>query len=177
MLIIPKQPDDIPTNLIKLVAERLASSLTHIVNMCVTRQEFPLLRKIARISPVLKVDDPQVNDDYRPVSILPVLSKIYEKLTMRQMVEFLSGNATLHPNISAYRKHHSTTTLLLDIRDDIPKAMKKGEVTVAVMAADFSKAFDTVAYETVLFKLHQMPIGLFPLKPEFFFSGFSFAIA
>ena len=63
------------------------------------------------------------------------------------MVDFLTETARLQPNVSAYRKGHSTTTTLLAIRDDMPKAMNRGEVTIAIME-DFSKAFDTVVYET-----------------------------
>ena len=148
-------PDNIPTKFIKIVGEHLASPLTHIINTCISKQEFPHLWKIARVSPIPKVDEPLTNDDYRPVSILSALSKIYEKLALRQMAHFLSDNDIFNPNISAYRKGHSTTTTMLAIRDDILKAMKKGEVTLAVMA-DFSKAFDTVAHETVLLKLHQL---------------------
>ena len=76
--------------------------------------------------------EPRENDDYLPISILPVLSKVYEKLDLSQS------------NISSYRKCHSTSTTMLAIRDII-KAMKRGEITLAVMhMADFSKAFDTV---------------------------------
>ena len=142
---------------IKLVAEHLASPLTHIKNTYVRRQEFPLLWKLARISPIPEVDGPQVNGDYRPVSILPALSKIFEKL-MRKMVELLSENATLHPTEHykcLLQAPDSATTTMLAIRVDILKAMKRCEITVAVMA-DFSKAFDTVAYETVFFNLYQM---------------------
>lgn len=58
-------------------------------------------------------------------------------------------------DISAYRKGYSTITTLLAIRDDILTAMKKGEVTIVVIA-DFSKAFDTVAYQTIINKLHHI---------------------
>ena len=148
-------PDNIPTKFIKLVAEHLASPLTYIISTCVKRKKFPSLWKIARISPIPKVNEAKTNDDYRPVSILPVLSKVYEKLALRQMAQYLTDNSVFHPNLSAYRKCHSTTTTLLGIRDDLLKAMKRGEVTIAVMA-DYSKAFYTVAYETVLIKLHQL---------------------
>ena len=57
--------------------------------------------------------------------------------------------------MSAYKKGHNTTTVLLAMRDDILQAMQRGEVTMAVLA-DFSKAFDTVAYETVLKKMHSI---------------------
>ena len=101
------------------------------------------------ISPIPKMGEPWTNDDYRPISC------IYEKLALRQITDFLSENAILQSNISSYRKCHSTTTTMLAIRDDITKAMKRGEITLAVMA-DFSKAFDTVAFEKILSKLHQM---------------------
>ena len=71
------------------------------------------------------------------------------------MVDFLTETARPQPNVSAYRKGHSTTTTLLAIRDDIPKAMNRGEVTIAIME-DFSKAFHTVVYETFLCKLHKL---------------------
>ena len=90
--------------------------------------------------------EPQTNDDSRPVFILPVLTKVYERLSWRQMVDFLTETARLQPNVSAYRKGHSTTTTLLAIRDDILKAMNRGEVTTGIME-DSSKAFETVVYE------------------------------
>ena len=75
------------------------------------------------------------------------------------MVDFLTETARLQPNVSAYRKSHSTTTTLLAIRDDIThdilKAMNRGEVTIAIME-DFSKAFDTVVCETFLCKLRKL---------------------
>ena len=120
------------------------------------KQTFPSVWKLARISPIPKVDDPKCNDDYRPISILPVLSKVYERLALRQIAEFLSNKEILHQTISGYRKGHSATSALLPMRDDIRTAMKRGEITIAVLA-DFSKAFDTldtVAYEKVLLKLY-----------------------
>ena len=156
-------PDNIPCKFIKLVANHLASPVTHIINNCIAKQIFPLLWKTARISPIPKVDDPRENDDYRPISILCVLSKVYERLALRQMADFLGNNAIFNPNNSAYRRGHSTTTTMLAIRDDILRAMKRGEVTVAVLA-DFLKAFDTVVYQTVLSKLHRLGFSKTSLK-------------
>ena len=68
----------------------------------------------------------------------------------------LTDNSVFHSSlISAYRKCHSTMTTLLVIRDDILKVMKRGDVTIAAIA-NYSKAFDIVAYETVLIKLNQL---------------------
>ncbi len=62
----------------------------------------------------------------RPISILPVLSKVYEKLVHRQVVEFIETRTIFKDNISGYRKGHSTTTVLLGIKDDILHVMKRG---------------------------------------------------
>ena len=125
------------------------------MNSCLDRDEYPLMWKTARISPIPKVDEPRTNDDYRPIYILPVLSKVYEKLAFRQVTDFLTENVILPSNISSYRKCQSTKITMLAIKDDIFKAMKRGEITLAVTAV-FSKAFDTVAFEKVLSKLHLM---------------------
>ena len=91
----------------------------------------------------------------RPISILPVLSKVYEKLVHRQVVEFIESRTIFKENISGYRKEHSTTTVLLGIKDDNLHAMKRGALTLMTLA-DFSKAFDTIRYKTVLSKLNNL---------------------
>lgn len=100
---------------------------------------------------------PFKNDNYRPISILPILSKVYEKLAICQITDFLMENAILQSNISSYRKCHSTTTTILAIRDDILKA-KRGEVTLAIMA----ELLHTVDF--VLYKLHL--IGFLGFTPQ-----------
>ena len=94
-------------------------------------------------------------DDYRPIAILPVLSKVFENLVLQQMQEFIYNHCLLHDTQSGFRKGHSTTTALLKFKDDISKAMKKGEITLAVFA-DFSKAFNTVDPEVLINKLSKM---------------------
>ena len=152
-------PDGIPVKFIKIVADHLASPLTHILNNFISRRMFPSAWKVARISAIPKCSAPKDTKDLRPISILPVLSKIYERLALGQMEQFVSTGPTRvsKDTVCAYRKGHSTTTALLAMKDDIACAMKRGEVTMIVLA-DFSKAFafDTVAFETVLKKLHAL---------------------
>jgi len=74
---------------------------------------------------------------------------------LNQILVFIEKQALLASSISGYRKSHSTTTVLMGIREDIIRAMKKGEVTLMV-CVDYSKAFDTVQFKTVLAKLHEM---------------------
>ena len=71
------------------------------------------------------------------------------------MIGFCVRESALRDTISGFRRGHSTTTVLMGIRDDFIRAMKKGEVTLMSMA-DFSKAFDTVHYRTLLTKLHAL---------------------
>ena len=70
------------------------------------------------------------------------------------MLSFAEGASFLHEGLSSFRKGHLATTALLGMRDDIWKAMDKGEVTLMVMA-DFSKVFDTICFRTTLLKLHK----------------------
>ena len=93
--------------------------------------------------------------DYRPISILPILSKVYERLIMNQMTNFLENEELLSAHQSGFRKGYCTTTTCIKIKNDILKAMNRGEVTLAVLA-DFSKAFDTVDFETLVKKLHML---------------------
>ncbi len=116
---------------------------------------FPQIWKTARISPIPKTDSPASEKDYRPISILPVLSKIFERLVLKQLTSYIDQQTLLASSISGFRKCHSTSTVLLRIRDDILHSMKRGEVTLMVLA-DYSKAFDTVKFKTILMKMHAM---------------------
>ena len=147
-------PDSIPVKFLKMAAEQLTRSLTHILNNCIDNLTFPSVWKTARISTIPKVKEIKSNSDLRSISILPFLSKVYERLVLRQMVNFLSFGpfGILKESLGAYGKGHSTTTVLLAMRDNILHSVKRGEATMAILA-DFSKAFDTVAYETVLKKM------------------------
>ena len=147
--------DQIPTRFIKMVAECLAVPLTSIINNCIAKAFFPKQWKIARVSPVPKVNNPVSNDQLRPFSVLPVLSKVFEKLVAIQMTNYADHAHLLHDRISAFRKGHSTTTALMGVRDDIRYAMKRKEVTLMVLA-DFSKAFDTISFSATIVKFYKL---------------------
>ena len=133
----------------------IAGPLTHIVNTFIEISSFPEVWKIARITPIPKNESITTESDMRPISILPVLSKVFERLVHQQVVSFIDSQDLFKGNMSGFRKGHSTTTVLLRIRDDIIKAMKRGEVTLMILT-DFSKAFDTIKYKTVLKKLNYL---------------------
>ena len=136
-----------------MAADYIASCLKQIINIFISNNTFPAAWKMARVSPIPKFDS-QINaDQYRLIAILLALSKVYERLVLNQILEFIEQNHIFTESMTEYRKRHFTTTFLQQIRDDIIRAMKKGEVTLTSFA-DFSKAFDTVDYSEVLRKLH-----------------------
>ena len=147
--------DQIPVKFVKLARGYISGPLTYIFNSCINTSSFPKTWKIERVSPIPKVDNPVNEKDYGPVSILPSLSKIFERLVFNRIVLFIEKQALLASSVSGYRKGHSTTTVLMGIRDDIIRAMKKGEVTLMV-CADYSKAFDTVQFKAILAKVYEI---------------------
>ena len=127
----------------------------YIINNGIDANLFHKAWKINKIAPVPKNDHPRTSDDYRPISVLPVLSKIYERLVCRQFIKFIERNHVYKDTMSGFRSNHSTDTLLLKIRDDIIKSMNHGEITLAVLA-DYSKAFDTMNFAKLIPKLHKI---------------------
>ena len=93
--------------------------------------------------------------DYRPVSILPILSKIYERVALEQITNFIEKKLIYNHYQSSYRKNHSTATLLAKLRDDIKEAIKASEITLAVFT-DYSKAFDTIDFSVLIRKMHTL---------------------
>ena len=147
--------DQIPVKLVKLAKDYIPGPITHIISRCIVTSSFPKLWKIARISPIPKVNEPRCDADHRPVSILPTLSKVFERLVLHQLIEYINEEALLGPTISGFHKGHSTTSVLLGIRDALIRASNRGEVTLMV-CADYSKSFDTVQFKSVLIKMHHL---------------------
>ena len=134
---------------IKPVLEFLVSPLTFVINNCIATNNFPDAWKTAKISPMPKITQPVELKDYRPDSILPVQSKVYEKLVLRQLAVFIERESVYHQYQSGYRKNHSTATLLLKLHDYIKKAMMSSEVTIVIFT-EYSKAFDTIDFSILL---------------------------
>ena len=104
--------DNIPVSFIKPIAEYIASPLTFIINNLIGESKFPDQWKIARTIPVPKVNNPAEPKDYRPISILPILSKVHEKQVLHQITDFIETQQVYNKHQSGYRKNHSTATIL-----------------------------------------------------------------
>ena len=144
--------DNVDTYIIKLVAEDIVPAVTHIVNLSLRKSIFPKSWKIAKIVPLLKKGDTLDPKNYRPVALLPVLSKILERVVFLQLTNYLDSNSLLHPNHHGSRKGHSTTTALVQMYDLWVNAADQGEMT-GVMLLDLSAAFDMVDHGILLEKI------------------------
>ena len=151
-------PDALPINLLKPVTDFIIFPLTHIINGFIKNNQFPVEWKQARISPIPKTPSPMSPSDYRPISVLPVLSKVFEIIVMNQLTDHIEQSASYQNSQHGFRRSHSTITCLLKLRDDIFRAMGRDEITIGVFA-DFSKAFDTIDYKVLIEKLYNLNLS------------------
>ena len=144
--------DNMNSMSLKISSETLIKPLTHICNLSLTQGIFPSQLKIANVIPLYKSDDPMLFNNYRPVSVLCVLSKVFEKVMYNKVSAFLEIFRILHENQYGFRKKSSTHLALLSFIDKFIHAIEKGEYAVGVFL-DFSKASDTVDHATLLDEL------------------------
>lgn len=126
--------------------------LTHIVNVCLENGYFPDAWKVSLIHPVPKVTVPESFSDLRPVSLLPVVSKILERIVYDQINNHICDLKIIPENQSGFRKGHNTSSTLSGVLDDIVGDLDSGMVSIMVLL-DFSKAFDTINYNLLCAKL------------------------
>ena len=85
---------------------------------------FPNLWKLAKVIPLFKKEDPLLAKNYRPVSLLPILSKVLEKVVFKQVMSYLDQNELLHPSHHGSRADHSTTTAVIEMYEEWMKELK-----------------------------------------------------
>ena len=152
--------DPAPTWLVKEFADELVPFLTNMFNKSIVTGCFPELFKVAEVTPILKKPslDASIPTNYRPISNLPFLSKLLERVINDQLQEHLVRADLLPEHQSAYRKSHSTETALLKVSSDALLAADRGMLTVLGML-DLSAAFDCVDHQ-ILFQRLQTSFGI-----------------
>ena len=147
--------DTINVQILKLIAESILPSLTHIVNLSLASSTFPSAWKKAKVIPLLKKSDPLVPQNYRPVALLPVFSKILEKIVFKQISEYIESNNILHRSHHGSRALHSTSTALIEMYTHWIDVLENGDAA-GIMMLDLSAAFDLVDHSLLLQKLEVM---------------------
>nr|XP_006811856.1 PREDICTED: RNA-directed DNA polymerase from mobile element jockey-like [Saccoglossus kowalevskii] len=156
-------PDHIHPKTIIHAAQHIASPLAHIINLSITTGIFPDLLKIAKITPIYKKGSPLEISNYRPISLLPILSKIIESVVKSQLLAYLDKFNILLPTQYGFRKHYNTKLALVDLITDITDKMDAGYITFGIFI-DLKKAFDTIDHHILLQKLEHYGIRGLPLK-------------
>ena len=144
--------DNIGCSVIKLAKPELVPALTHAVNLSIQQGKFPEVWKTAKIIPLHKKNDSTSPQNYRPVALLAVFSKILERAIFLQIVKYMNDNLLFHPSQHGFRKNHNTTTAILEMMDQWVEAMDRKNVSASVML-DLSAAFDMVDTDILLQKL------------------------
>jgi hypothetical protein len=144
--------DSITVESIKKTHQDILFPLIHLLNLSLSQGVFPIELKLASVVPIFKSDNRSKFSNYRPVSVLPSISKIYERVFYNRLLEFINKYKILYINQFGFKKNHSTYMALIILLDKIVDALEKGEYVIGVFL-DFSKAFDTVNHDILLKKL------------------------
>ena len=126
-------------------------------NLSITQGVFPHELKVAKVIPLFKSNDPMVFSNYRPVSVLPLLSKIFERLMYNRLLSFVNKCKLLYEYQFGFRCGHSPELALTCLVDKISNALENGEYVLELFL-DFSKAFDTVNHDILFEKLEYLGI-------------------
>ena len=119
--------DKIPASVLRLSACIIPPSLTHIFNLSLDTVYFDDGKR-ARAIPIYKSEDRRKCENYRPISILPIVSEIFEKEVFRQLCGYLSSNSLLFSFQSGFRSKHSTPSALIQLCDKLLKSMDDGKL-------------------------------------------------
>ena len=133
------------------------------LNRCISVGEFPDVFKLAVVTPIFKKGDPLNVANYRPISVLLLLAKVFEKCIHTRLVQFLDASSILNQQQFGFRRGMSTEMAILKLVENVYEVLNNKQVALDVFI-DFRRAFDTVQHTTLFRKLQAYGIGGLSLK-------------
>ena len=155
--------DRMSTKLLQNIRSSLSPALSLIINQSLFTGIFPDSLKIAKILPIFKKGDPSYIGNYRPISLLPAISKVFEKVVFIQIYEYFNSNNLLFKSQYGFRANHSTELAGIEFVDKILHYLDDQHTPISIFL-DLSKAFDTLDRDILLFKLKHYGITGTPYK-------------
>ena len=144
--------DKISAKILKIAAPVIAQSISKLLNCSIELGVFPDRWKIAKVTPLFKSGERDDINNCRPVSVLPVLSKILERHVHIHLYEYFNVNNLLYAHQSGFRRYHGRETALIRIIDQMLFDLDKNRVSGLVFI-DYRKAFDMVDHEILMANL------------------------
>ena len=144
--------DGIPEMFIKKCRDSLCAPISYILQFCVMTKTIPKIWKHSIVTPIEKVPNSTNPLDYRPISLLPTISKLFEKIIFSKISSFLSSNNVIPKCQHGFQRHKSVTTQLVETFEDFSLA-HENKLSVDVVYLDISKAFDSVPHSRLIKKL------------------------
>ena len=143
---------DIPIKVIKHSSEVISPVLSRYFNILMAAGVFPDALKLGKINPIYKKGDCELLENYRPISILPIFGKLFEKIIHVRIYNFISSKNALYEKQYGFRKSHSTSHAVNDSVVHITSELKEKKYVLGIFI-DLSKAFDTIDHKNLLKKL------------------------
>ena len=150
-------PDGISSKLVKQLKNQLREPLAFFINQSITTGIFPSALKIAKVKALFKSGDPHNASNYRPISLLPAFSKIFEKVLLKQLIAYFNENSLFFGSQYGFRQGHSTEAAVVELIDRIATVMDQGKTPFSIFL-DLSKAFDCLHHPILLEKLEHYGI-------------------
>lgn len=144
--------DGISNKMLKYVKNEISKVLALVINQMLETGIFPKILKISKVIPLYKKGDPLLISNYRPISLLPTISKVFERVIYDQLYTYFNTNDLLAKQQFGFRAKHSTDLAAIQLTDYIRYEMDQMKTPVNIYI-DLSKAFDTINYDILLYKL------------------------
>lgn len=145
--------DGINTKILKICAVTICQPLSYLINMSLEEGTFPKSLKKSIVKPIHKKGDPTEMNNYRPVTLIPILSKVFEKIMYKRLNEFVIKHKVLTPEQYGFRKSSSTSLACFNLIKQITECISSKKSTASLFL-DMSKAFDHVNHRILLQKMH-----------------------
>jgi hypothetical protein len=148
---------DLPVSILKRISQDISPIITQLFNLSIEHDTYPSCLKTARVTPIFKKGNTSAVNNYRPISVLPTINKIFEKLLHKRLLSFLDKNNILSKNQFGFTKAKDTQQAALKLIQLALPSLGNKKIC-GTLFLDFSKAFDTVDHNLLLHKLNKYGI-------------------